>query len=187
MSRSPVGLQRLSAGLMGTVNLVTDIAAGISGVLVCVLVVMITVSVLLRYYFQLSVGWSTELGEYFIYIIAVLGAPWVLRKDAHVVVDVVVNLLPPKIRRWVDVVVNLLGALIGFALLYYSGLATCENYIKGTLVIRVMPIPRYLLLLFIPVMSVLVSLQFLHKFWQGLTSPPAAREEEKEPESVVSV
>jgi TRAP-type C4-dicarboxylate transport system permease small subunit len=172
---------------MGLVNLLTDIAAVISGVLVCILVVMITISVLLRYYFQLSVGWSTELAEYFIYIVAVLGAPWVLRKDAHVVVDVVINLLPPGLKRWVGVAVNLLGAFIGFGLLYYSGLATYENFVKGTLVIRVMPIPRYLLLLFIPIMSVLVSLQFLHKSWQGLTSPPAVEEKEKEPESVISV
>ncbi len=156
------------------VDFATDLTAVISGILLAVLVVMITAAVFLRYYFGVSVGWSTELAEYFIYVAVMLGAPWVLKKDAHVIVDVVVSAMRPTTQRRLAIFINLLGAAIGITFFYYSLQATWENFVKGTETIRIMPIPRYLPLLFMPIMALLVTFQFLRKSWRGFVcSTPA--------------
>ena len=161
---------------MTVVDRTTDVAAFISGALIMILVLMITTAVLLRYYFDLSVAWSTELAEYFVYLLVILPTPWVLRKDAHVSVDVFLNFLSHRARRRIAVFINFLGAVIGFAFFYYSGLATYENYVKETLTLRIMPIPRYLLLLPMPIVSVLFSLQFLRKALENLLPSPGSAE-----------
>lgn len=160
------------------VDFATGLTAVLSGILLSAMVLMITVAVLLRYYFSLSVGWSTELAEYFIYMAVVLAAPWVLKKDAHVVVDIFIINLSPENKRRIAVFINLLGAVIGIAFFYYSFLATWENFVKGTETIRIMPIPRYIPLLFLPIMSLLFCFQFLRKAWQNLY--PSSRSEEGE-------
>ena len=163
---------------MAGVDFITNLAAVLGGILLTGMVLMITLAVLMRYYFGLSVGWSTELAEYFIYLVVVLGAPWVLRNDGHVVVDILVCNLKPGIRRKLGIFVNLLGAAICGAFFYYSLLATIENFVKGTETIRIMPIPRYLPLMFLPVMSILLVFQFLRKGWKSLYEPLSAKEEE---------
>lgn len=178
MSESrPARWTRAARGLMAVVDFATDLTAVISGVLLMVLVLMITVAVFLRYYFHLSVGWSTELAEYFIYAAVMLGAPWVLRKDAHVIVDVVVATMSRKTQRRLAVFINLLGAAIGIAFFCYSLQATWENFVKGTETIRIMPIPRYLPLLLMPIMALLVTFQFLRKSWQKLFADETAARE----------
>jgi len=163
---------------MTVVDFFTNLTAVLSGILLTGMVLMITVAVLLRYYFGLSVGWSTELAEYFIYLAVVLGAPWVLKNDGHVVMDIFITNLAPEAKRKIGIFVNLLGAAISAAFFYYSLLATIENFVKQTETIRIMPIPRYLPLMFLPIMSILFLFQFLRKGWNGFYQPANAGKEE---------
>ena len=176
INRTDTWLGRICVAVMAVVDFITRLTAVLSGILLTGMVFMITVAVLLRYYFGLSVGWSTELAEYFIYLAVVLAAPWVLKHDGHVVVDIFTMNLAPETRRKVGIFVNLLGAAIGVAFAYYSLLATWENFVKGTETIRIMPIPRYLPLMFLPLMSVLFFFQFLRKAWEGFSQASSAEE-----------
>lgn len=179
--KEPTGLTRkIGTSVMAVADFLTQLAAVISGILLTSMVCMITIAVLLRYYFNLSVGWSTELAEYFIYTAVVLAAPWVLKRDAHVVVDIFIINLTPEARRKVAIFINVLGAAIGLAFFYYSLLATWENYVKGTETIRIMPIPRYLPLMFLPIMSLLFFFQFLKKVWAGIFPKAGSKGEKTE-------
>lgn len=150
------------------VDYITDGMAVVSGVLLCTLVLTISLSVLLRYYFHFSVGWVTEVEEYFLFLAVMLGTPWVLKHDKHVTVDALLNSLSPEKRRKLSIVTNILGALIGILLLYYSALTAYENFVTGALLVKIMPVPKYLPLMFIPLSCVFFSLQFLFKAWDGL-------------------
>lgn len=150
------------------VECVTDGMAVVSGVLLSLLVITISASVLLRYYFHFSVGWVTEVEEYVLFLAVMLGTPWVLKHDKHVSVDVVVNSLSPGNRRKLSIFTNFLGALVGIILFYYSGLATYENFVSGALLVKIMPVPKYMPLMFIPLSCIFFSLQFLFKAWDGL-------------------
>ena len=124
---------------------------------------LVCVAVLLRYYFHLSVGWTTELSEYFIFLIVMFGAPWVLKKDQHVNVDVVVNLASPRVRRVFNLFTSIVGLLVCAAVFYYGSLAFHENFVKGTLMVKIMPVPKWMPILFIPIMAFFTGYQFLMK------------------------
>lgn len=146
----------------------TDAMAVISGVLLSLMALMICLAVILRYYFNFSVGWATEIEEYILYIAVILAAPWVLKHDKHVAVDVMTNYLSPKAKRRVAVFTNSIGVLIGIVLFYYSWLTTYENYLNQVLLTKILPVPKYLPLMFIPLMSIFVSFQFLFKVWDNI-------------------
>ncbi len=140
---------------------ITTFNAVISGVLLFTIALMISLAVILRYGFGMSVGWSTEIAEYFIYISVVLAAPWVLKIDRHVRVDVIVNMLGPR-ANWVLAIFNsILGIMMSAVLLYYSIISTYENYVKGTMSIRIMPIPKWVPLMFMPIMALLFVFWFI--------------------------
>lgn len=144
---------------------ITTFLAVVSGILLFVVTMMITIAVVLRYFFGQSVAWSTEFAEYFIYLAVVMATPWVLKLDKHVRVDAVINLLGPKTRWVLDIINNFLGILMSLALLYFSYMATYENYVKGTMNIRVTPIPKWIPLVFMPIMAALLIFQFSYKFY----------------------
>lgn len=161
--------RRICSAFIVIIDRITEGMAIVSGVLLFALAPMITVAVLLRYYFKVSVAWSTEIEEYFLYLGVLLASAWVLRNDEHVRVDVVVNLMNPRLKRVMNLLSNFLGAITSVGLFYYGLLATYENYVKGTLTIKVMPIPKYLPFLFVPIMAAMVFFQFLRKviyYWR---------------------
>jgi C4-dicarboxylate transporter, DctQ subunit len=165
-------LIRIGKLLISGNDLVIKGMAVLSGMLVVTLTSLICLAVLLRYYFSLSVGWATELTEYFIFLVVMLATPWVLKNNKHVMVDVIVNIVNPKVRRQFAIITNFIGGLASGALFYYSMLATYENYVKGTMMIKIMPIPKYWPLLFIPIMAFFTTLQFAIKIWESYHLDP---------------
>ncbi|MEW6524406.1 MAG: TRAP transporter small permease [Bacillota bacterium] len=157
------------------VDFITASMAVVSAVLLSALVLLISVSVVMRYYFGLSVAWTTELGEYFIYVAVMLATPWVLKKDAHVQVDVLLQVLREKTKQKLAIVSNILGLLVTAVLFYYGLLATHENYVRGTLSVKVMPVPKYLPLSVIPVVMLLCMLQFVIKIGKCIAPGQTSR------------
>lgn len=174
---APPWCRKAASAFVRVVDLITTGMAVMSAVLLSALVLLISVSVVMRYYFGLSVAWSTELGEYFIYIAVMLATPWVLKRDAHVQVDVLLQVLRERTKQRLAVVSNALGLLVTSILFYYGLLATHENYVKGTLSVKVMPVPKYLPLAVVPVAMLFCMFQFMFKlgsYFRGAGGPADA-------------
>ena len=153
------------------IDWLTNVMAVISGIFVAAITLLVTVSVVMRYGLRMSVAWSTELVEYFIYGAVMLGIPWVLRNDGHVAVDVVVNALSPGARRWAVFASHVLGAVATAMLFYYAFDATVENFVRGTRAVKVMPVPRWIPFSIIPVVCVPVFFQFVRKIMRAVKPP----------------
>lgn len=79
-----------------------------SGWLNMALVLIITTDVFLRYMFNETSSWIVELEWHFFALIFLLGAPYALKADEHVRVDVFYSKFSPKRKA----LVNLIGSLI---------------------------------------------------------------------------
>ncbi len=150
------------------VEKIEDIMAAIAGVLLSIMTLSICVSVVMRYFLHLSVGWATQMQEYILYIAVLLGSPWVLRYDGHVNVDVVLNMLSPMNRQRLEVLVNFLGALISAGLFYYGVYATHKNYVEHNMIVNVVPVAKWIPLIFIPIMAAVLVFEFLLKSWDKM-------------------
>ena len=95
-----------SLGVASRFSLITG-AVGLS-----LLTVFVVAEVVARQAFNISLHWFIEYSEYLIPIIAIWGAAFTLRQDGHVNADVVLHLLPERVRQWFLLIGYILG--LGF-------------------------------------------------------------------------
>lgn len=140
-----------------------DILLAIGAVLVIAMMFLVSYGVIGRYFFSLPGAWTVEFSEYFMVYLTFFSAPWVLRNDGHVLVDVVTNAVGSRVRS----VLNIIGLVIAAAaclLFFWFGLtATIDHYQRGIIFNNFIRVPKYLVLLPIPIGSLFLSLRVVRK------------------------
>jgi len=121
-----------------------DALAVVAGALLCALVLLILVDVMARYLRWFSLAWGLEASEYILYAVTFLGAPWVLREQGHIAIDLVVERLSERARRKARVVANALGAVVCAVLLYVACGVVWQSYAAGTMVHKSFVFPEWL-------------------------------------------
>ena len=135
------------------------------------LVVVIVVDVLLRYFFSITSAASFELEWHLFAVIFMLSAAWTLQQDRHVRVDLFYQRFSPKRKAWV----NLIGTL--FFLLPLCWVAGVESisFVKASFQLgETSPDPgglpaRYLIKATIPISFFLLALQGLVEIAKSIT------------------
>jgi C4-dicarboxylate transporter DctQ subunit len=69
--------------------------------LLFLMVVLVSISVTLRYVFSTGIMWSEELVRYAYIWLIFLGSVIAIRQKAHIGLDILTEVLPPPLRRWV--------------------------------------------------------------------------------------
>jgi TRAP-type C4-dicarboxylate transport system permease small subunit len=105
--------------------------------------VLILVDIGARYLRLFSLAWGLEASEYMLYAITFLGAPWVLREEGHIAVELVVERLAPGARRIARRIADLLGAVVCAVLLYYACRVAWRSYASGTMVHKSFIFPEW--------------------------------------------
>jgi TRAP-type C4-dicarboxylate transport system permease small subunit len=124
-------------------DLLIDALAALAAALLCALVVLILVDIGARYLRLFSLAWGLEASEYMLYAITFLGAPWVLREEGHIAVELVVERLAPGARRIARRIADLLGAVVCAVLLYYACRVAWRSYASGTMVHKSFIFPEW--------------------------------------------
>lgn len=157
-------LQKITRSFNTLFDLITDLGAVLAAILLILMTVMICYSVVMRYYFGMPAGWSNEITEYALLYITFLGATWLLRKDGHVRVDLLVNNLDEPWRIMLNMWTALLSILVCILITYHGTLSTLDHYHRGIPVIKSLSIAKYLLLWVIPAGMFLLLIQFIRDF-----------------------
>lgn len=78
-------------------------------IFICITVMFVLVfsNVILRYVFNSGITWSSELSRYLFVWLVFLGAIAALKDNMHLSMDIVTDLLPPKVKKVFFVVSNL--------------------------------------------------------------------------------
>ena len=155
----------------------------LAGLAIAALSVLITVDVIIR---NLGLGnfpWLLEVAEYTIYITTFLAAPWVLHLGAHVRVDLVVNAVPDRIAKSLELTTNLAGFVISGFLIYHGVLVVSEAHELNAIVVKELAISEWLLLIAIPISGCLLGLEFILRgvrvlHGDDLTTPKSVNPEE---------
>jgi TRAP-type C4-dicarboxylate transport system permease small subunit len=123
----------------------------------------ITYEVLMRYLLGRPTFWAVDLSEYAMLWAAFLAAPWVLRREGHVRVEVFVERMTPAQQRRLGVVISAIGA-IACAVMAWQGAATVwDFYVRGTFVAREWQFPQFIPYLVIPIGSALLTVEFARR------------------------
>ncbi len=141
------------------------------------MMVVVTIDAILRYGFGAPLAWEIEVNEYLLLYVAFLGAPWLLRQDGHVRVDILFAYIPERAARRLTMITSLLGGLACLVLCVIGCQSTWEAYVRELPEIKTLAVPRWILMWVIPYGSLLLSIEFFIKargHWL-LTAPAPTR------------
>jgi C4-dicarboxylate transporter DctQ subunit len=128
-----------------------DGLAVISGLLVVAMVLYVSASVFLRHT-PYPIGWGLEVAEYSLIILTFFSAGWLLKNRGHTRIDILLDLIKkPRIRTIADGTLYLITAAITLFLMIFGAIVTWENYLSGTLQVKVYTFPKWMLCIIIPI------------------------------------
>lgn len=125
------------------------------GFILALMVVTVSVGIFARYFFNKPLVFSDELARYSNIWLTFLGAALVLKKGEHIVIDFVVNMLGPRVKKWVRVI-NTAIVVLTILVLFVNGIwLTKMSHLMVTPAFRipysyiyiVMPISCFLMLI----------------------------------------
>lgn len=82
-----------------------------------VMVVVVFLQVLFRFIFKSPLAWTAETATFLLVWITFLGASYAMSKRAHIGVEVVVNLFPKKVKKYVSILTWLVSITFFFIMI----------------------------------------------------------------------
>ena len=166
----------------GTVfDRIVDALAFVAGVLLVFSAFSVCAVIFSRYFLNRPMGWMFEINEYILLFIAFLLAAWVLRKESHVKMDVVIENMHPKIRLVCNVAGSILGAVVCLVLVWFGMKVTWHLYQSGTLTTSYLRLPKYPFMFVIPFGSFMFMIQFIRRAYGFIRAGSVPQSEELRP------
>ena len=128
-------------------------------VMIAVMAIVNFLQVVFRYVIEGSLPWSEELLRFLFVWTTFLGAGIGVRKGAHLGLTIIVNNLPPKLKKFV-VFINYLICIVFSAIIGMLGLSLVSMQAEFNVRSSAMVLPMYWISLAIPVSFALIILHF---------------------------
>jgi C4-dicarboxylate transporter DctQ subunit len=141
--------------------------AWLAGALMVAMMAMIVADVVLRNLGYQSSAHFFTFTEYFLLLIPLLGAPWLVREKGHIYIELVVVALPPRVQRALVRVVVVVCIAVAGILAWYGGAITLQDYAGNEKDVRSFDMPRWLLTLSMPVSFGMMALEFARLLVRG--------------------
>jgi TRAP-type C4-dicarboxylate transport system permease small subunit len=139
----------------------------------------IGLTIFLRFVKITMPGWIVQFAEYGLLWMPLLGAAWLLQKDQHVNVDLLVSRLNRRNRSVLNLVHAVLGVGVCGILSWYSIVVVWEHYQRKIMDIQVVDMPQYAILIVLPAGFLMLLVQFLIKLADGLSEMKAEPSKEQ--------
>jgi len=159
---------------------VIDYLAYFSAILIFFVFLSVCTEVFTRFFFNMPLSWVIEIAEYALVSIAFLSAAWVLKKEAHVFLDIALNILSPKGQILTNTIISALGVIICLVVTWYGADTVLYHFREGTTMpeksLQMMTAP---LLTVVPIGFFFLSIQFIKRtygFWYKLKTGPVKEE-----------
>ena len=144
-------MRQVISVLVHIYNYLRDGLAVISGLLVVAMVLYVSASVFLRHT-PYPMGWGLEVAEYSLIILTFFSAGWLLKNRGHTRIDIIIDLIKkPRTRSIIDGILYLITAAITLFLMIFGVIVTWENYLSGTLQVKIYTFPKWMLCIIIPI------------------------------------
>lgn len=136
-------------------------AAYISAIFLIIMWVVVTIATIGRYFFNKPLAWNVEFSEYTLLLVTFLSAAWILKNDGHVRLEIIISKLHSSKRIILDIISLILILIISIVLLIYGIKVSYNYYLSGILTEGMILIPRFIIIMIIPLSSILLIIQAL--------------------------
>ena len=133
------------------------------GAVLYLLMLSVSFAVVTRYALDWTIKGAFEFWEYSLIFVTFMGAAWVLRRGGHVSMDIAVTRFSPRFQALINGSTSILGFITCLILTAYGAWATWLDFQTGRNLVAELLIPRFPLLMIIPIGSLLLSVEFLRR------------------------
>lgn len=169
----------LSRRFANRIDQMSVIIGQISSYMVLLSILVITISVILRYFFSRTYVALDEIQYYFYSIVFLFGFSYVLKEDGHIRVDILYQKLTKNKKRVINLLGTIFFAIPWTAMICYSSFKYfMRSYVISERSTQPMGLPALYVLKFILFMAfILFLLQAVSKLIHLVTDPQTAEEE----------
>jgi C4-dicarboxylate transporter, DctQ subunit len=144
-----------------------DGLAYLSGAVLCFIMIAVTADVSSRKLFGAPIQWVDDMSGYLLLFTGFLGAAWLLKREGHVSVDVVVQRLSPRTQAWLHMIISVVIAALCLVMTYAGVRTTLSVYRRGVFTVAFLEVHLYLLVWVIPLSFALLVVQFLRRAYKN--------------------
>lgn len=148
--------------------LLSKIEFTVSSIFLVLACLLVFISVFSRWFFGYSVSVIEEAVRYLIVWVVFIGASLTLRNDKHVIVDVLIQRLPNKIRLYLQTIAFILGLVFSIFLLIKGIELVAHSYKVGERSTSVWHFPMFIPKLALPIGALLLIFRFFEKILSNI-------------------
>jgi TRAP-type C4-dicarboxylate transport system permease small subunit len=148
---------------MRAYRLILQAFAWVAAVVLGAMALAVTFDVVARNLGWGNTGWVVELTEYSLPVATLLVAPWLLHRNEHVRLDVVLTLIPKRIALLLERSADVLGILICAVFVWFSVILIFDSARLGSMVVKTLSIPEWWQYALIPVSFFLLAVEFARR------------------------
>lgn len=149
---------------------ITGLLALLGASLLTLMMLAVCWEVVSRYFLGRGIIWVIEFSEYNLLFITFLGTAWLLKKEGHVKMDIVLTRLNLKNQLLVNSVTSILGAILCLVIAWSGAEVAWDHLQRGLHQPTLIAPPDFPIFLIIPVGSFLLFIQFLRRSYGFLGS-----------------
>lgn len=144
----------------------------ISAALIFVCWLIISFEVFMRELLGLPQTWVVECSEYIILFVTFLGVAWVMKKDGHISIEIVISAFGPKKAALLNFATSILGLFVCLIICIFGILSVIRAYNHHLLTFTALELPKWPFLSVIPLGALMLCLQFVsraRRFWNEMS------------------
>jgi len=126
---------------------------------------------------MVGIEWANEISEAMLYLIALLTAPWLMRRGQHIRVDVLLRAVPARLGWGLEWLVDLLAMACCAIIAWYGVRAALGSWQAGSLSIKTLVTPEWWLLSVLPVAFLALTVEMLFRMRRLWLAPRAPRDD----------
>jgi C4-dicarboxylate transporter, DctQ subunit len=140
--------------------------AGFAAFLMAAMMVVICLDVALRNLGYQSSAHFFTFTEYALLMVPCLGAPWLVREKGHIYVEILLTSFGPRARARLTVAIGLVCIAACLVLAWYGFGITLQDYARAEKDVRSLDMPRWLLVVWIPIGFLMMAIEFARYLWR---------------------
>lgn len=147
-------------------KLYTGVIQGLAYVAALVLgamAVLVTADVVLRNAGAGGLPWVNEVSEYSLPVATLLVAPWLLHRNEHVRLDVLLSSLPRRISLGLERAADVAGIVICAVFVWYGMRLIADSMHLGSMVVKTLTVPEWWQYALVPVCFALLAVEFARR------------------------
>jgi len=140
---------------------IVDYAAFISGIVLGLVTLLVCTDIVMRYFINKPIQGALESSEYGLLFLTLLAAAWLVRKEKHVRMELLVHKLKPTTQAYINGITSIVCALICGIVTYYGVLVVIDRFQTGHRLTTTLEPLSYPLMSIIPLCFFLLIIQFI--------------------------